>query len=164
MKSKLPTKAMGFQSQVPTAQATLTAHNASLLAPDTYSCLPVLEAATMMTQLLSWDHAAYRSELIKPPGLQSSPPYGSGTATAKCARLLLRLLLRTTAFQDNQNQHLLLLLRIHLLSSLPQLLPWQHDPMAVLFHGIYLRCSQADLELLVLWPQSPNSCDKRPVL
>lgn len=63
-----------------------------------------------------------------------------------------------TAFQDNQSQHLLLLLRIHLLSSLPQLLPWKHSPVAVLFGRVYLRCSfysvaQADLELLVLLPR-----------
>lgn len=68
-----PQGSQSFQ-QKPSAQATLTAHNALLLAPDTYSCLPVLEAATRMTQLLSWGQAAYRSELIKPPGLQSSPP------------------------------------------------------------------------------------------
>jgi hypothetical protein len=77
MKSKLSTKAMGFQSQVLTAQATLTTHNASLLAPDTYSCLSPptptppprprpesrLEAATVMTQLL-WDQEVGPSCLL----------------------------------------------------------------------------------------------------
>lgn len=57
-----------------------------------------LEAATMMTQLLSWDQAAPCSELIKPPGFQSS------YVGARCASPLLSYD-PSYSSQDNPSQH-----------------------------------------------------------
>lgn len=117
----------------------------------------------MMTQLLSWDQAASCSELIKPPGLQSSYAIGSQVSQATPQlQSFLQLPGQSEPVPCSFSEHIFCLLSLNCYpSNTAQWLSCLGEFILAVPPSLKPR------ETLNFWFSClslPNSCDNRPVL